>query len=56
MKEVEANVQKLTPEFLQMSYIKAISNNTKMYFGDKLPSMLIELHQVLPALQGRLQH
>ena len=56
MKEAEANVQKLTPEFLQMSYMKAISNNTKMYFGNKLPSMLLELHQILPALQGQLQH
>ena len=54
-REAEANKQKLTPEFLQMSFMTAISNNTKMYFGDKLPSMLLELHQILPALQGQLQ-
>lgn len=54
-REAEANKQKLTPEFLQMSFMTAISNNTKMYFGDKLPAMLLELHQILPALQGQLQ-
>ena len=54
-REAEANKQKLTPEFLQMSFMTAISNNTKIYFGDKLPAMLLELHQILPALQGQLQ-
>ena len=54
-REAEANQQKLTPEFLQISFMKAISNNTKLYFGNKLPSMLLELHQILPALQGQLQ-
>ena len=54
-REAEANRQKLTPEFLQLSFMTAISNNTKLYFGDKLPSMLLELHQILPALRGQLQ-
>ncbi len=54
-REAEANKQKLTPEFLQLSFMTAIANNTKLYFGDKLPSMLLELHQILPALQGQLQ-
>ena len=31
-REAEANKQKLTPEFLQMSFMTAISNNTKIYF------------------------
>ena len=52
-REAEANQQKLTPEFLQISFMKAISNNTKLYFGDKLPSMLLELHQILPAVNSR---
>ena len=55
LREAEANKQKLTPEFLQLSFMTAIANNTKLYFGDKLPSMLLELHQILPALQGQLQ-
>ena len=52
-REAEANKQKLTPEFLQMTFMNAITNNTKLYFGEKLPSMLLELHQILPALQGQ---
>ena len=54
-REAEANKQKLTPEFLQLSFMKAITNNTKLYFGEKLPSLMLELHEILPALQGQLQ-
>jgi len=27
---------KLTPEFLQLKFIEAIANNTKIFFGDKV--------------------
>ncbi|KAK3251432.1 hypothetical protein CYMTET_39232 [Cymbomonas tetramitiformis] len=41
-KEAEANRAKLTPEFLELEFIKAIANNTKMYFGDKIPNMILD--------------
>jgi hypothetical protein len=40
--EAEANEQRLTPAFLEYVHILALSNNTKVYFGDKLPNMMIE--------------
>ena len=43
---------KLTPEYLQLAFMQAIANNTKLYFGEKLPSMLLDLHRILPAMQG----
>lgn len=42
IKEAEANEQRLTPAFLEYVHILALSNNTKVYFGDKLPNMMIE--------------
>jgi len=36
IKEAEANTLKLTPEFLQLKFIEAIANNTKIFFGDKV--------------------
>lgn len=36
IKEAEANRLKLTPEFLQLKFIQAIANNTKIFFGDKV--------------------
>lgn len=36
IKEAEANRLKLTPEFLQLKFIEAIANNTKIFFGDKV--------------------
>ncbi|KAL6012002.1 hypothetical protein ACLOJK_002472 [Asimina triloba] len=35
MKEAEANRLKLTPEFLELKFIEAIANNSKIFFGDK---------------------
>lgn len=42
LKEAEANQLKLTPQFLELKFIEAIANNTKMYFGDKIPSMVMD--------------
>jgi hypothetical protein len=53
LREAEAGRVQLTPEFLQMAFIQAISNNTKVFFGEKIPSMLLDLHGILPALQGQ---
>jgi len=38
-KEAEANRARLTPEFLQLEAVRALSNNTKVFWGDKLPSL-----------------
>ena len=41
LKEAEANKLKLTPEFLELKFIEAIANNTKIFFGEKVfPSLL----------------
>ena len=42
MQEAAANAKRLTPALLQSLYIQAIANNTKLYFGDKLPAMLLD--------------
>ncbi|XP_010554285.1 PREDICTED: erlin-1 [Tarenaya hassleriana] len=42
LKEAEANKMKLTPEFLELRFIEAITNNTKIFFGDKVPNMVFD--------------
>merc|ERR1711933_436046 len=42
MKEAEANQLKLTPEFLALETAKALSNNTKIYFGEKIPNIFLD--------------
>ncbi|EOY01713.1 SPFH/Band 7/PHB domain-containing membrane-associated protein family [Theobroma cacao] len=42
MKEAEANKLKLTPEFLELKFIEAIAYNTKIFFGDKIPNMVMD--------------
>jgi regulator of protease activity HflC (stomatin/prohibitin superfamily) len=41
-KEAESNKLKLTPEFLQLSLTQALGNNTKIYFGNQIPSMFLD--------------
>ncbi|KAI4328540.1 hypothetical protein L6164_020886 [Bauhinia variegata] len=40
--EAEANRLKLTPEFLELKFIEAIADNTKIFFGDKVPNMILD--------------
>lgn len=42
LKEAEANKLKLTPEFLELRFIESITNNTKIFYGDKIPSMVYD--------------
>ncbi|XWS64183.1 hypothetical protein CRYUN_Cryun06bG0164700 [Craigia yunnanensis] len=42
IKEAEANKLKLTPEFLELKFIEAIADNTKIFFGDKVPNMVFD--------------
>ncbi|KAL2344631.1 hypothetical protein Fmac_005916 [Flemingia macrophylla] len=51
IKEAEANRLKLTPEFLELKFIQAIANNTKIFFGDKVPNMILDQR-----LLGNLLH
>ncbi|KAJ4733967.1 Erlin-2 [Rhynchospora pubera] len=52
MKEAEANKLKLTPEFLELKFIEAISNNTKIFFGDKVPNMIMDQRLLGSFLNG----
>uniref|UniRef100_A0A5B7A8U1 Putative erlin-1 n=1 Tax=Davidia involucrata TaxID=16924 RepID=A0A5B7A8U1_DAVIN len=41
-KEAEANKLKLTPQYLELKFIEAIANNSKIFFGNKVPNMLLD--------------
>ncbi|VAI05394.1 erlin-2-B isoform X2 [Triticum dicoccoides] len=41
-KEAEANKLKLTPEYLELRFIESIANNTKIFFGEKIPNMIMD--------------
>ncbi|KAL8150213.1 hypothetical protein V2J09_020021 [Rumex salicifolius] len=40
MKEAEANKLLLTPQFLELRFIESIANNSKVFYGNKLPGMI----------------
>ncbi|KAK6133897.1 hypothetical protein DH2020_032358 [Rehmannia glutinosa] len=42
LKEAEANKLKLTSQYLELKFIEAIANNSKIYFGNKLPNMVLD--------------
>ncbi|KAF2325448.1 hypothetical protein GH714_028769 [Hevea brasiliensis] len=57
MKEAEANKLKLTPEFLELKFIEAIADNTKIFFGDKVSNMVLDqrlLGNFLQRLSGEM--
>merc|ERR1712159_52491 len=37
--DAEANRARLTPEFIQYEAVRSLANNTKVFWGNKLPSM-----------------
>ena len=41
-KEAESNQALLTSEYLEYMHILALSNNTKVYFGEKMPNLFID--------------
>ena len=43
-KEAEANRLLLTPELLRLETVRAVANNTKIYFGEKIPNMFLDHH------------
>ncbi|KMZ73605.1 Erlin-2 [Zostera marina] len=42
LKEAEANKLKLTPQFLELKFIEGITNNSKIFFGNKVPNMVLD--------------
>jgi len=40
--EAEANSLKLTPEYLRMVLYQSLANNTKIYFGEKIPQIFLD--------------
>eukprot|EP00798_Chlamydomonas_sp_ICE-L_P018457 gene18457-24937_t len=40
--EAEANAMKLTPEFLEWQLYLALTSNTKIFFGEKIPNMIVD--------------
>lgn len=42
IKEAEANKLMLTPQFLELKFIEAIANNSKIYYGNKVPNMVVD--------------
>jgi len=42
LKEAEANRPKLTPEYLELRFIESIANNSKIFFGEKIPNMIMD--------------
>ncbi|KAJ7527781.1 hypothetical protein O6H91_16G070600 [Diphasiastrum complanatum] len=41
VQEAVANKLRLTPEYLEMKFIESIANNSKTYFGEKIPNMIL---------------
>ncbi|XP_008794156.2 erlin-2-B [Phoenix dactylifera] len=52
IKEAEANKLKLSPEFLQLRFIEAITNNSKIFFGNKVPNMIMDQKLLTNYLNG----
>lgn len=50
LKEAEANKLKLTPQFLELKFIEAIADNTKIFFGDKARSVFLFMIYITYAL------
>jgi len=42
-KEIESNRLKLTPEYLEMTKYEAIARNTKVFFGNSIPTMFSDV-------------
>ena len=42
MKEADSNKGLLTAEYLEYMHILAMSNNTKVYFGEKMPNLFVD--------------
>ena len=50
MKEAEANKLRLTPELLHLETVRALTNNTKIYFGEKIPNIFLDNNSFSPTV------
>jgi len=41
-KESQANLMKLTPEYLELKRIEALSSTSKVYYGPNIPQMFMD--------------
>ena len=41
VKEAEGNEKRLTDSFIEYQRIKSVANNSKIYFGERIPNMLL---------------
>jgi hypothetical protein len=41
-READVNRAKLTPEFITLEALRAMSNNTKFFFGDRVPAVMLQ--------------
>lgn len=41
-KMIEAEQKQLSPEYLKKLAIESFSNNTKVYFGESIPKLLVD--------------
>ena len=48
MKTIEAEQTQLSQEYLQKLAIQSLTQNTKLYFGDSIPSFILENISGLP--------
>ena len=48
-KEAASNQLLLTPELLQRESIRALANNTKIYFGEHIPNIFLNNHPIVAA-------
>ena len=51
-KEAASNQLLLTPELLQLESIRALANNTKIYFGEHIPNIFLNNHPIVAAAAG----
>jgi len=47
-REAEANKLLLTPELLQLESVRALANNTKVFWGDSLPGLYADGGTLVP--------
>jgi regulator of protease activity HflC (stomatin/prohibitin superfamily) len=44
--EADANTELLSPEFLKLKKMEALTNNLQIYFGDKIPNIIPQFSQI----------
>merc|ERR1719193_1284257 len=53
-KQAEANSRLLTPSYLELKRLEAISKNSKVYFGPDIPNMFVQSDPVVSQVDSRM--